>query len=352
MTTLTEKFEALEAQINDDADEAHSQRATIETTLEDIQTTLANINSDMLLMKSALIQAVGQSGACFPCPTPSIVVPTVPTTTEPVNPERCQRSQAFIATMHNILAAFDTLQSFNVVGTFNVLNDAISEVIAAVAAGDTVPLPSFPETVQIVGTYISYAGERLFSGVALLDQFTPLETALRQATYSSTNAEAAQSAYRGVIDASGASSGAKFLFDAIAYNAIAAYFFDPTTSPDLSGYSGATCVIAGGCVAIATVVTALNGSGAFDIVDMPTSIGGQNHNPGNTSNHNSWATLNFDGWTLTMNGTGNFFRNEIEGPNGFTTGVPVVIHNTVPPTPFYLAIVSTSGPLTGTLCPP
>jgi hypothetical protein len=241
MSDLTGKFSALEAQMTIEADEAHSQRATIETTLENIQTALANINADMLNMRNSLLGAISQSAACFPCPTPTIVVPPINTTPHAINSDKCKRSQAFVATIASILTAMDTLQSFNVIGTFNVLNDAISEVISGIAAGDTVPLPSFPETVNIVGDYISYAGERLFSGVGLMDQFTALESGLVTATYSASSPEAAASAFNASIDGSSASNGAKLLFKAVASNALYSYFFDPASLPDLSAYSGSAC---------------------------------------------------------------------------------------------------------------
>lgn len=256
MSDLTAKFGALEAQLADQQSALLAALSAAQSALDFINTQLDTQTINNATNTRALLAAMGQTGACFPCPTPSIIVPPVDTVVNPANEDRCKRAQAFVATIHNILAAMDTMQSFNVIGTFNVLNDAISEVIAAVAAGDTVPLPSFPETVNIVGDYVSYAGERIFSGVGLIEQFSPLESALISALASTSTTESAQSAYNAVFDASSVSLAGKLLFKAVAYSALYNYFFDPATLPDLSSYSGTACTLLG-CVTQSSVNTTL-----------------------------------------------------------------------------------------------
>lgn len=257
MSDLSGKFSALQAQLDIQAETMQGYVDTVETKLQSIADFLDVMNINNAANARAILAAIGQTGACFPCPTPPITVPPIDTTINPVNEDRCKRSQAFIATIHEILAAMDTLQSFNVVGTFNVINDAISDIIASVAAGDTVPLPSFPETVQIVGTYVSYAGERLFSGVGLIEQFSPLEATLTQALANTDSTDAAKGTYDSIISSSGVSAAGKFLFQAVPYQALYNYFFDPATEPDLSGYSGAACTLAG-CTTITAIPTALS----------------------------------------------------------------------------------------------
>lgn len=241
MSDLTAKFTALEEQLA-------SEHTAIMSAIADLQTSIDLVasNTDLALENGAantkaLLAALGQTGACFPCPTPSIIVPPTNTDGVTVDSALCQRVQGFLQTIHDILSAMDTMQSYNVVGTFSVLNDAISEVIGAVSAGDTLPLPSFPETVNIVGDYISYAGERLFSGVGLVEQFDPIMPALSTAMFTAGSASAAQSSYASVIDASSVSNGAKLLFKAVAYNALWSYYFDPGSTPDVSGYDGSLC---------------------------------------------------------------------------------------------------------------
>jgi len=250
MSDLTAKFSALEEQLQ-------AADAAMQVDLNAIREALDLVNAqlDTQTINNAantkmLLAALGQSASCFPCPTPSIVVPPIGTTPIPVNSDHCQRAQAFIDTIHNILGAMDTMQSFNVIGTYNVVSDAISEIIGGIAAGDTVPLPSFPETVGIVGNYVSYAGERLFSGVALLDQFAPIESALVDALYLAGSPDEARTAYDGVIDGADLSLAGGYLIKGVAYTALYSYFFDTATSPDLGAYSGTACGAPSGCITL------------------------------------------------------------------------------------------------------
>lgn len=259
---LTTRLAAFEDQMATQNAATLAAIAALGTSLAGIQT-----NTDLALENNAantkaLLAALGQTGACFPCPTPSIVVPPTSSTAVPVSPEGCQRSQWIVTAIQNLLGNMDTLQSFNVTGTFSVLNDAISQVVGAIAAGDTIPLPSFPETVQLVGTYVNYAGERAFSGVSLASQFAPLYGPLVTAVAISGNAEDAQAAYNSVIDASSASSGAKQLFKAVAYNALWSYAFDPTSTPDVSAFDGSACGVE--LSSITTCTTFGSSAGVFD----------------------------------------------------------------------------------------
>lgn len=273
MTTLTEKFTALEGQLADIETAANLDRDLTNTKLQAMLDMLDIINTNAAANTKAILGALGQTGACFPCPTPAITVPPVGTTPGALNSDRCKRAQAMIATLRTILTDMDTMQSFNVVGTYNVISDAISTVIGGIAAGDTVPLPSFPETVNIVGDYISYAGERLFSGVGLIEQFSPLEAALTQAIFFTGTPGAAQAAYNGVIDTSSASNGAKLLFKAIAYNALWSYYFDPSTTPDLSAYDGSICgsnlIGITSCVDLASTVVTFDGHSYQVVIANP-----------------------------------------------------------------------------------
>jgi hypothetical protein len=238
---LTVRLEAFESQVASEHTALMAAIAALQSSMD-----LVASNTDLALENGAantkaLLAALGQTGTCFPCPTPSITVPPTATTSSPIDPAHCQRSQWIVTAIQNILTQFDTLQSFNVIGSFNVLNDAISQIVGAIAAGDTIPLPSFPETVNIAGDYVSYAGERAFSGVSLSTQFAPLYGPLVTAVNFSSDASSAQAAYDAVIDASSASNGAKLLFKALAYNALWSYAFDASSTPDLTAFDGGAC---------------------------------------------------------------------------------------------------------------
>lgn len=300
MTTLSEKFDALETQLATIEAAADADRNVTNIKLQAIADMLDIINTNAAQNTKYLLAALSQSAACFPCPTPSITVPPIGTTPSVVNSDHCKRAQAFVKTMHDIFTAMDTLQSFNVIGTFNVLNDAISEVISGIAAGDTVPLPSFPETTNIVGDFVSYAGERLFSGTSLMEQFGPLESSLIAALYASTTPEDAKTAYDGVISASSATNGAQLLFIASAYNALYSYYFDPSTLPDLTGYDGTLCG-GGGCIEFDSVNVLLGGSDNYQCLVWVDPFTGTDHTPGGyTGSDNVWCLTDLTGYTVNV----------------------------------------------------
>lgn len=243
MSDLSAKFAALTSDINANEAAANIDRDLTNTKLQALLDFLDIINENNAANTKAILAAMGQTGTCFPCPTPSVVVPPISTTPLPVNEDACKRAQAFLHAIQSILDAMDTMQSFNVIGTYNVVADAISEIIGGIISGSTPPLPSFPEAVNIVGDYVSYAGERVFSGIGLVEQFSPLVATLRNVLYSAGSGSAAISAYSASIDASSASNGAKLLFKALAYSSLASYYFDPSSTPDLTGYDGSVCTL-------------------------------------------------------------------------------------------------------------
>lgn len=348
MSDLTDKFTSFQEEVAINHTALMDALAVLQSAFDALASDVVIIKDTMPLNASNLLGAISQTGACFPCPTPSIIVPPLDTTTNPINEDRCKRGQAFIATIHNILAGIDTMQSYNVIGTFNVVNDAISEVISGVAAGDTVPLPSFPETVQIVGNYLSYAAERIFSGVSLIDQFGPLESDLSTAMTSAGTAGSALSAYNGVIDGASLSLAGGYLVKAVAYSALVSYFFDPGTAPDLSGYDGTACGIVD-CFTFVSISSSVNGSGVEAVAWSTPFAGENNDGSGATSPDLLWTRTNFVGYTFTATNNARVFT----GGGGFydiLAAVPFVI----PTGTDHVAVVMTGGSphMTVDICPP
>jgi hypothetical protein len=350
MTTLTEKLDLLEDQLASQNTLIAGYIDTVESKLQLVNDNLSIIEENMAVNTKALLAALGQTGACFPCPTPSIVVPPIATNPTAPSTENCKRSQGIIATIHAILEGMDTLQSFNVIGSFNVINDAISEIIGSISAGDTLPLPSFPEAVNIVGDYVSYAGERVFSGVGLIDQFSTLEPTILSAIAGASDPSVAQSQYNGVIDASGASNGAKLLFKAVAYNALWSYYYDPASTPDLSGFDGSICSIET-CFVLTAVEThfpgdtryAIDWDGAKPCVNITDT--------GYTSDHCSWNTENMAGWTATSDDGDLYIFYDFHSSR-IDTGSGSWSHTFGATTALFIGRLSGSGPFTIEFCPP
>jgi len=241
MTTLTEKFTALEGQLNDDADVNHSDNLNIVEQLELIKDSLASINSDLLLFKA---QMAAQSPAIDPyacCTPPSIVIPSVDPTSNPVNQDRCKRAQAFVHAMHEIAGVFGAATDSGIFWSPSVVIGGIQEVITALIEGETVPLPSFPEAVNIAGDAINYGLSNIGRGHNLQSQFDSISSGMVNALYFTSTAGDAQSAYFSIVDASGLPNDEKLLFKALGFNALFSYFFDPESTPDLSPYDGTIC---------------------------------------------------------------------------------------------------------------
>jgi len=348
MSDLTGKFSALQAELSILSETTNSYIDTTEAKLQAIFDQLDLMLINNAANTKAMIQALGQTGACFPCPTPPFTVPPISTTPTSITTGSCKRSHGIVATLHNILAQMDTMQTFNVIGTFNVINDAIGEIIAAIVAGDTVPLPTFPEVVNIVGNYISYAGERLFSGVGLVEQFAPLEASITSAIWLASDPSVAATQYANVIDASEASPVAKLLFVSIAYNALWSYYYDTESTPDVDGYSGTDCALFD-CEVFASVATSIGGGANVQIVEWTPAYLPVNNHDGATSNKMTWATLDMVGFQLTPNRAVKVFVSSIDSGSVINAGTTY----TIPTSTTYVAIVEHDpGAFTVQVCPP
>lgn len=347
MTTLTDKFTELEEQLAGQEATIAAYIDTVETKLQSMLDMLDIINVNAAANTKYLLAALSQTGACFPCPSPPMIVPPIGTTEGSINSDRCKRAQAIIAVIHALLENMDTMQSFNVIGTYNVIAGAITDYIGTIAAGDTVPLPSAPEAINIVGDYVSYAGERIFSGLGLVEQFAPLESDLILAIYNTTTPGAAQDAYNAVIDGSTVTNGASLLFKAIAYTALWSYYFDPDSEPDLSAYSGTLCAEAG-CMDIDSSPVTTSGFAGNAIVWTEPFSGTDNGGTGVWSD-NVFCTTQLSGYTCTC--TENVRIYDVNG--GSFDDLNVGNTHTFGTTTFAIVFDAGNGtPFTMTICPP
>lgn len=252
MSDLTGKFAALEEQLADEAAAEALALAAINTRLDEFSVTLDTMSANAAANTKYLLNALSQLDPCQDCGAGSILVPPVTVGVTPVNSDRCKRAQAFLATIAAFCSGYDTLVSYNVVATVGIINKTVTEVIAGIGAGDTVPLPSIPETINILGNYFSYASANIFGTTSMSDALSAVYGSLLPAIYIAGSAEASQAAYNAVIDGSELPFPAANLLKATAYNALWSYFFDPESTPDLSGYDGSVC---GGALADITSCT-------------------------------------------------------------------------------------------------
>jgi len=263
MSDLTGKFTGLESQMTSEHDETQTTIDNIYALLGAMSDTLTTIQNNNAANTRYLIQAIGQINPCADCEQ-SVTVPPIDTTTRTINTDKCKRAQAFVDAIGRIIAVWDTFSTFDLAANFTLITSSISEVIAGIAAGDTIPLPSFPEAVQLAGSVASYTGYNLFAHTSLVAEYDPLITDLVQGIYAASTAEAGKSAFDTTI-ASGMSSG--YLSDAViatGYSALWNYYFDPTSLPDLSAYDGLVCT--DGCITFTSQAVALSCGGSSGVV--------------------------------------------------------------------------------------
>jgi len=274
MSDLTDKFTTLESQLSAQHTETQSSIADLQTALDFLGTSLDIIIANNATNTRMLLAAIGQNSPCMPCPTPAIVIPPTGSTGLPVDEDACKRAQAFLNFME---AAFTVLDIASAVGIgFNpsLITDAFNQVIASLSGGDSPNAISFPEGVQLVGDMINYVALNLLRGATLVDSFAPLYFDLRDAMYIAGSGSAAQSAYVAVVNGSALDSDIKEVIKHAAYNDLFTYFFDPTSSPDLTGIDGSVC--AGGLNDITSctdfvATPATSGGHSFYIVQLPPS---------------------------------------------------------------------------------
>lgn len=241
MSTLTEKFTELEEQVAAQALATQGYIDTVEAKLQELANNLDIIIVNNAANAKALLAAIGANSPCAPCPTPPLVVPVTPTTGTLINEDKCKRTHAFLHAIATMAATFDTIMSYGVPFNSSLVMDAIGQVITALANPDEMPLPSFPEAVNIAGNGISFIAGNAFRGGSLSGDLATLLLDMVNPIYSGTTAADDQAQYNAVIDGSALPFYSANLLKSIAYNELFAYYFDPESTPDLSGFTGTDC---------------------------------------------------------------------------------------------------------------
>ena len=350
MSDLTAKFSALESQINDDANEAQSQRASIEATLEGIDATLSNIEADLLLMKYQLLASLSQSDPCATCPPPSIVIPLTSGTTHPVDSDHCKRVQALIHALSAISEVIGAATDSGLFWTPSIIISGITEVITTLITGGSVPLPSLPEAAGLASGAIAYGVNNIVRGDGLQAQFDSVSPGLLSPLYSAVSPSAAQVTYASYLSTSGLPSDEITLLSRLGYNDLFSYYLDPSSSPDLSGYDGTICAFAGGCIdIIAETVNYADASDVYSIVWGDPFSASSDNGSGYTADATVWCLTSLTGYTFTPNASCRVFST----PGGFddlTAGTPYTFAGTDHAT--INSYAAGNHPFTITLCPP
>jgi hypothetical protein len=306
MSDLTAKFTTLETQLAAQEAAADIDRNVTNVKLQNILDFLDVMNINNATNTRLILAAIGQNSACAVCPTPPLTVPPIIDLTPTVDSDKCKRTQAFLDAVQAMLTVWDTFSSFDITANVNIITDAISQVIAELAAGDTIPLPSFPEGVQLAGLILSFTGYNLFAGTSLVSEFAPMKSSLQSGIYAGTSIEDMKSVYDGIVTAGVTSGYLSDVMVATAYNALWSYFFDPATDPDLTGYSGTLCIPAD-CYNFDSQSVTITGFGARQAIVWTAPFTGQNTDPvGGTYSANQVLVGDFYGARFRrLSGEGN-----------------------------------------------
>lgn len=254
MSDLSGKFAALEEQLAE-------QNATIAGYIDTVESRITAVSAavtqqDIAMRRgfAQILAAMHQNDPCTDCEPPLIAVPPTNETENPINEDKCKRTQAFLHFMSEVFTVLDTMSAFGVPFTPSLIGDAINQVIASIGNPEPVPLPSFPESIQIVGDGVNYIAGGFFVGDTLNGYFFPILFDLRDAIYPALSPADDQAAYNAVIEASSIPDYAKPLMEHAAYNAVWSYYFDPASDVDLTGYDGTLCAPDAECTTITSPI--------------------------------------------------------------------------------------------------
>lgn len=353
MTTLTQKFSEMKAEIDANAEETHSQLVSMGGTLENIQAAIDGLNSSILQMGRTLTATIALNSPCIDCEGQTVVVPPVATDPIEASTENCQRSQAFIDAVGRMLAVWDTFSTFDLAANFALITSSIQTVIDELAAGDTIPLPSFPEGSRIVADIVAFTAYNLIFHTSIKAEYDLLRDDLINALSASPSAAEAKSQYDAIMAAGFSSSVLGELASATAYNALYSYFFDPASMPDLTPYDGGICAI-GGCYTFSSQAATASGFTRQYIVWGSPFTGARGVAGATDWDKNVWLVGNFQGWRITNLGAAGC--RVVYNPDG-AQGVAQVLpgnHYDLPDVTTYVLIddTFTDGAFSITLCSP
>jgi len=276
MSDLTGKFSTLEAEIAANQEDMMALLSTIDTNVGGLGEAITTLNNSMQSGFRTLQGFIGANDPCGCAGTPTLRVPPLGATPIGVSSDQCKRIQAFLHTMQEIFTVLDAASAFSVGLNFSLISNSINEVVGAIETGSDLPVISYPEGVRLVGDMINYLAGNLLVGGDLSSYFAGVILDLRDGMSLATSPSAARSLYESVIDGSTLPDYVKPVIKDGAYGAIYSYYFDTSTSPDLTGYDGGLC--AGGLPDITSCtdfdsVPFSSGGHDFYVLHLPPAYG-------------------------------------------------------------------------------
>jgi hypothetical protein len=179
--------------------------------------------------------------------------------------------------MQEIFVTLDFASAFSIGLNFSLIKNSLDEVVTSIESGSDLPVISYPEAIQLIGDMVNYVAGNLLVGSSLSAYFSSVLLALRSGMSLSTSPGDMKSSYDGVIDDSSLPSYVKPVLKNAAYGALYTYYFDPDSTPNLTGYDGTLC--GGALIDITschnfTSVPFFSTPVTLQVIDLPPRYGG------------------------------------------------------------------------------
>jgi len=360
MTTLSEKFTALESQLAD-------QQTAMLGALSDVNATLSSIFDELdtiIINNSANAQALLAAIAFYSCcSTGGPLVPPTPGTgpSDAVGAAKCQRAQFFVDLFRygwglSMVSFVGIVGSINPAEVASSLAGALSDL--SITTGQLalgVPTSAASQVATAWAAGIADEGSSTFqSDVSDAISDSALWDAVDTAIWVASSSSSALTAAQGLISASSHPAVVRDLLSAMLYSAWTNDIYAATPVVDASSYSGTACsfdlVTATSCVELTGQPKTTEGHTYYGIFDMPTySV----YDFGIAGDFNGWTFEVTDNGGGTVNGLWFWDTSDVQH---FINALDVGVTRTCPAHSNAIQIntnaADSGGPFTITICPP
>jgi hypothetical protein len=271
MTTLTEKFTALEEQLTSDHNEEQTALDNIYALLGSMSDTLTTIQDNNATNTRLLYDAIVSSNACNTCPSVPISGTPPITDAQGETGNFCKRVQALLHVVSLFCTYADDVGTLSSAFSTGFITSIIDQV--RLDTDDSgIPYPAWLDTLAIAADGVNFVINRTLLGGGAHATFDPIQSTLQADMFAAGSASAAQSAYNDDVDGTSGLAASKPLLKAFLYGDLVNYFLDPSSTPNLTGYSATACgEVEDTCIDLPRVVAHSSAFGTdFGCIQWPT----------------------------------------------------------------------------------
>jgi hypothetical protein len=265
MSDLTDKFTTLEDEIAGNHTAMMAALSDVNDTLGVINSNLETINSNASLNTQLLLSAISANGQCATCPEGPLLPQAPITDINPIDSEKCQRTQAFLHVIELFCGYADNPSVVSSAFTPAFFTAIIGEVRTA-TSDSGIPVPGWVDSIVIASDGVNYLVNKAILGGSVSADFASLKSTLQSVIWTAGSPADVKSIFDDTVQGSSAGGAAKALLKGFAFNDLVNYFFDSGSSPVVSGYDGGICsFLPGSCFEMASqaVVVTVPGFGTI-----------------------------------------------------------------------------------------